>query len=263
MLNRRQLIASSPAVIAGMGRAGAAHPPGPQSWTFDNLQTIAGQPLTLIGAPRTTASPWGKALLFDGVGDGLLIDRHPLAGASAFTIEALFRPDGGAFEQRWFHLEAREQPPVTAGAGKSRLMFEIRVVGSSWYLDSFVSGPDAHQALIVPERTFPIGAWYHVAQSYDGQVHRSFVNGVLQAMAPLSFSPQGPGSAAVGMRLNQVNFFKGAVRAARFTTRALSPSEFSYAFSRRPPGPSLGGGGGRSMWQSSTSSSKRQMMLIP
>ena len=37
--------------------------------------------------------------------DGLQLDVHPLAGAETFTFEAIFRPDGGNAEQRWFHLE--------------------------------------------------------------------------------------------------------------------------------------------------------------
>lgn len=37
---------------------------------------------------------------------------------------------------------------------------------------------------------------------------------------------QGPGRTAVGVRLNRVNYFKGAVRMARFTPRALAPAEF-------------------------------------
>jgi hypothetical protein len=44
------------------------------------------------------------------------------------------------------------------------------------------------------DKKHPVGCWYHVAQTYDGTVHRSFV--------------------------------KGAVREARFTSRALAPSEF-------------------------------------
>ncbi|MFD2783688.1 hypothetical protein ACFS32_24585 [Novosphingobium pokkalii] len=48
--------------------------------------------------------------MFDGVQDALILPRHPLAGAAQFTAEALFRPDGGAFEQRWLHLASDDQP---------------------------------------------------------------------------------------------------------------------------------------------------------
>jgi hypothetical protein len=72
---------------------------------------------------------------FDGVGDSLLIEQHPLAGAETFTFEAIFRPDGGANEQRWFHLAeidpktglATSAEPTTTDL-HSRFLFEIRVV---------------------------------------------------------------------------------------------------------------------------------------
>ena len=59
----------------------------------------------MLGNPRVVETPVGKAVEFDGVDDALLVDVHPLAGAETFTWEAIFRPDGGRAEQRWFHLQ--------------------------------------------------------------------------------------------------------------------------------------------------------------
>lgn len=227
MIDRRALIGSGVALAAGMSARRVEAKDTALSWTFDNLQTIGAHPIALSGAPMLTASPWGPATLFDGIGDAVFIEQHPLAGAETFTIEALFRPDGGAFEQRWFHLESEQTPPVAPGKSDTRMMFEIRVVEDRWYLDAFVTGPGYRQALMVPARTFPIGQWYHVAQSYDGAVYRSFVDGALQAATAISFRPQGPGRAAVGTRLNRANFFRGAVREARFSRKALLPSQFT------------------------------------
>ncbi len=108
----------------------------------------------------------------------------------------------------------------------SRFLFELRVVGSEWYLDAFVNGPGYSHALMFQDKRHPLGRWYHVAQVYDGTEYRSYVNGELQGKAEIRYTPQGPGSAAIGVRLNRVNYFKGAVRQARFTPRALTPSEF-------------------------------------
>ena len=63
-------------------------------------------------------------------------------------------------------------------------------------------------------------------QTYDGKMYRSYVNGVLQAEAPIDFKPQGPGHASVGVRINHVNYFHGAILEARFTPRALTPKQF-------------------------------------
>jgi len=198
-------------------------------WTFDSLRRIGGLKPRIEGAPKLIDSPLGKAVAFDGANDVLFLDRHPLAGAARFTFEALFRPDGGAFEQRWFHLESGEHADPTAKTG-TRMLFEIRVERDEWYLDTFILGPGYRQPLIVPEKRFPVGRWHHVAQSYDGTTYRAFVDGVLQAEAALAFTPQGLGRASVGMRMNKVSPFRGAVRQAAFTRgEALVPDRFVLA----------------------------------
>ena len=193
-------------------------------WKFDRLDNIGGARTHVEGHPEIISTPAGKAVAFNGVDDALIIDKHPLAGAATFTWDAMFRPDGGAFEQRWMHLS--EIDPATGKDSDARFLFEIRVEGDKWYLDAFATGPGYKQTLVVPEKTFPVGPWYAVAQSYDGKMYRSYVNGVLQAEAPLDFKPQGPGHASAGMRINRVSYFHGAIMEARFTPRALTPGEF-------------------------------------
>lgn len=223
-MDRRTFLAAGAAASLTVVRSPAWAAPAQRIWTFDNLQQVGERPLRIEGEPKLVASPWGPAVAFDGQDDALFIDEHPLAGAKTFTFEALFRPDGGAFEQRWFHLESQQQP---SGKSASRMLFEIRVAENSWYLDTFMLGEGYKQPLIVPEKRFPIGQWYHVAQTYDGEKYSSFVNGDLQAQVSMPFTPQGPGQASVGVRINRVSYFNGAVREARFTHQALSPSQFT------------------------------------
>ena len=61
---------------------------------------------------------------------------------------------------------------------------------------------------------------------YDGKEFSNYVDGVREGAAELQLAPHGPGHASVGVRINKVFYFKGAVRLARFTRRALPPSEF-------------------------------------
>src|SRR6266536_1908796 len=56
------------------------------TWNFDNLSRIGGLPVKVEGHPKVISSPVGKAIEFDGVGDSLLINQHPLAGAETFTF---------------------------------------------------------------------------------------------------------------------------------------------------------------------------------
>lgn len=215
----------------------AAPQPAPQGsilWRFDSLERIGGLPVRVEGDPELVETPSGGAVAFDGDQDALFLPQHPLAGAATFTFEAIFRPDGGPFEQRWFHLaEASADAPAGADPlvhpSGPRFLFEIRVVEDGWYLDAFVAGPGYSRALMAPEKRHPLGRWYHVAQVYDGRTYRSYVNGVLQAEAEIAFAPQGAGHASVGTRINRRDYFHGAVLAARFTPRALSPAQFLTA----------------------------------
>jgi len=193
-------------------------------WSFDRLESIGGHKTTVLGQPKVITSPVGKAVEFDGVDDALFIDDHPLAGAKTFTWEAIFRPDGGQREQRWFHLS--EQDPQTGADTDNRMLFEIRVVEGQWYLDSYIQSGTESKALMNRQALHPLRAWYHVASVYDGREFRNYVDGMQEGSAQLHLAPSGPGHASVGVRINKVFYFQGAVHLARFTRRALSPSEF-------------------------------------
>lgn len=217
--------------LAGLPLAGCVTWPdaatGQTVWRFGDLGSIAA-PLTIEGAPERIEGPTPHgAMRFDGVDDALFIGAHPLAGAATFAFEAVFRPDGGAFEQRWLHLQSDEVVAPGETPIGTRFLFEIRVYGDQWALDTFVKGPTYNQTLLFPEKLHPVGRWSHVAQTYDGTTYRAFVDGVLQGEAAIAFTPQGPGRASVGTRINRVNYFNGAIAEARFTRRHLSPDQFT------------------------------------
>jgi hypothetical protein len=203
--------------------AGAAAEP--EVWTFDRLEGIGAHPTKILGHPRVIDTQLGKAVQFNGIDDALFIDVHPLAGAETFTWEVIFRPDrGGSAEQRFFHLQ--EQDPKTGEDTETRLLFEIRVVDDRWCLDSFALAGNESRTLLNRRSLHPLDAWYHVAMVYDGKAFRNYVNGVLEGTAQVHLIPQGPGHSSVGVRINRRDYFKGAVRLARMSRRALTPEEF-------------------------------------
>jgi hypothetical protein len=53
-----------------------------------------------------------------------------------------------------------------------------------------------------------------------------FVDGKEELSGALVIQPLGSGNTSIGVRMNRVFWFKGAVRKARFTPRALAPQEF-------------------------------------
>ena len=212
---RRTLLGSALAVLAKAQD-------GSETWRFERLDNIGGHSTTVEGQPRVIDTPSGKAVEFDGVDDALFVDNHPLAGAATFTWEVIFRPDSnGKAEQRFFHLQER--------GSQIRYLFETRLVGGNWYLDSFANTTAGSKALIDKNLVHPLDRWYHVAMVYDGRMFRNYVNGVLQVEAEVKLAPEGPGSASVGVRMNRVDYFKGAIRLARFTKRALAVDQFLKA----------------------------------
>lgn len=221
---RRTLLGLVAAALALTAAPGGAVQAAPEVWRFDRLDDIGGHRTTVLGQPRVIESPVGKAVLFDGVDDALDVDTHPLAGAETFTWEAVFRPDGGATEQRWFHLSERD--PSTGLDTDNRMLFEIRVAGGDWFLDSFSQSGSESKALMNRTALHPLGEWYHVASVYDGKEFRNYVNGVQEGSADIHLAPHGRGHTSIGMRINRVFYFKGAVHMARFTRRALAPAEF-------------------------------------
>ena len=188
-------------------------------WTFDRTDQLGGHPTKILGAPRVIDTEIGRAVAFNGKGDALLVDTHPLAGADVFTWEVIFRPDAdGSKEQRFFHLQEN--------GSDTRMLFEIRIADDGWYLDSFVMSGTGSRTLMNRNHHHPFGAWYHVAMVYDGREFRNYVNGVRENAGEVKFAPQKQGRSSVGVRINLVDYFKGAVAVSRMTRRPLTPEEF-------------------------------------
>jgi hypothetical protein len=190
------------------------------TWNIDNLESIGGHKTAIEGAPRVIESPGGKAVEFDGVDDAIFVEASPLAGAKAFTAEVVFCPyPGGMKEQRFFHMQEN--------SSDNRIMFEIRLTDDNrWFLDTFIKMGEENHTLYAEESTHPVGPWYHAAIVVDGKEMRHYVNGVQELSQEIAFLPHGEGRTSIGVRINRVCWFKGAIRKARFTDRVLSPEEF-------------------------------------
>ena len=188
-------------------------------WELDNLEALDGCALEASGQPVVIDCPYGKAIEFDGKQDAVFIDSNPLAGLRSFTAEVIFRPDaGGLAEQRFFHL---------GEADGNRVLFETRLTGDGhWYLDTFISSGTSTCALLNESILHPVGEWYHLALTCDGREEANFVNGIKEASGAIDFASMEGGRTAVGVRLNRVCWFKGAIGRIRFTPEVLVPEEF-------------------------------------
>ena len=203
----------------------SAQPPGSPAngqvlWNLNRLDEIGGKKPEVLGTPRLIETPQGKAVQFDGKGDAIFLAANPLAGLKQFTAEVIFRPDaGGPKEQRFLHFQE--------AASENRLLFETRLTeGNRWFLDTFIKSGDGNYTLFAERSLHPLDPWYHAAVTMDGQTMRHFVNGQEELSTPVKFTPQQAGRTSIGVRINKVHWYQGAVRQIRITPRALSPAEF-------------------------------------
>lgn len=109
-------------------------------------------------------------------------------------------------------------------------MFETRLVdGGLWFLDTFIYSGEQKIPLYAEQHTHNVDLWYHAAIVVDKNTFLHYVNGERELSEPIRFEPQGSGRTSLGVRLNRVDWFKGAIRTVRFTPRALAPGGFLTA----------------------------------
>jgi hypothetical protein len=188
-------------------------------WSFERLDVVGGHKTTIVGTPRLIEAAGSKAVEFDGQ-SAIFLGVNPLAGLKQFTAEVVFRPAAnGPKEQRFLHFQEE--------GSDNRLLFEIRVTeGNRWFLDTFLKSGDGNYTLYAMNSLHPIGPWQHAAVVMDGTTMRHFVNGAEELSTPLQFVPQKPGQTSIGVRINKVSWFHGAVRQIRITPRVLTPQDF-------------------------------------
>lgn len=204
------------------GCAGPVEPVGdPVVWILDSIAQVGGYPAVMLGAPAVIQTRIGPAVEFDGVDDGLQVAVHPLAGAREFTIEAIFLPlAGGPAEQRFLHLQEE--------GSKDRMLLETRITNDGqWFFDTHIESGGKGHSLYAKHKPHPLGDWYHVALVLENGEMRHYVNGNLELARKIDYEPQAAGQTSIGVRLNRKSWFKGAIRRASFTPRALDPQQFT------------------------------------
>jgi hypothetical protein len=213
------------AVVACVS-AGSQEPARQVSWRFDDTAALGGHATKILGHPQVIATPMGKAIAFNGVDDALFVDVHPLAGAETWTWEMIFKPDAdGKAEQRVFHLQSID-PATGTDVPEERMLFEIRIVKGEWCLDSFATSGGQRLPLLNCEKRYPFGRWYRVTTVYDGKMLKNYVGDELQREGEVHLVPQRPGHLSVGVRINLVDYYKGAIFETRFTRSALGVGDF-------------------------------------
>jgi hypothetical protein len=179
---------------------------GPETvWRADDFLAPGGAKAEVLGGPKILRDDAGSYAFFNGRTDGFVIPSAPLAGLRAFTVEVLLNPDpGGPQAQRFLHMEDSE--------GR-RLTMEIRLTPAGrWALDTFLLAGSSRRALLDEKLLHTSGGWHWVALRYDGRTMESFVDGRKELDGRVDFTPMGPGRTAIGVRLNRIFWYRGAIR---------------------------------------------------
>lgn len=175
---------------------------------------------SISGKPKIIKSPYGNAILFNGIDDAFFLENNPLNGLSSFTIEAIIRQDAdGPEEQRFLHI---------GGSDSDRLLLETRTTKeNTWYLDTFILCGESKKAVIEPTLVHPTGKWYHVVLTLDEKGKMTnYINGKKELEGEVIYKPINSGTMSFGARQNKISWFKGAIYKIRISRVVLEPKEF-------------------------------------
>jgi len=195
------------------------------TWNLNRIDSIGGyKTLPLNEFPFIIDIHQGKALLFDGVDDALLLNTNPLEDALEFTIEAVIKPDSSCNssnrEQRFIHIR-------NGLDDNRRILLELRLYADQkWVFDTFIKSENSRCTLIDTTKKHDTGKWYHVSLVYKNGTMTHYVNGVKELSGKVEYLPITNGKVSIGARQDPRNWFKGVIQTIKFSKHALEPEEF-------------------------------------
>ena len=194
-------------------------------WKLDNHTEIGGYSPVVIGNPKIVNESTRTFLSFNGESDGIIVPLNPVYSWDQFTVEVLFYPSSdGRPEQRFVHFMDKKG---------NRGLIETRVTSDGkWYLDTYLhdGAKDEGYTLADREKLHPCDEWFWAALVYDGITMRHYINAVEELSGEFEFGPMETGMISLGVRLNQVYWFKGNISEVRFHPRPLNAQQLQNSY---------------------------------
>jgi glucose/arabinose dehydrogenase/fibronectin type 3 domain-containing protein len=206
---------------------GDAPPPPPGlvgAWSFnEGIGTTAadasgnGNTGTVNAATWTTQGRFDGALSFDGLSSTVRVpNAASLNFTSAMTVSAWIRP--AATQNDWKTVLQRQNDAWFLNASTSAGPLRPGFGGTFGSSTDYVAGPTAS----------PVGAWTHLAATYDGSTIRLFVNGTQVASRAESGAIQSVTNPLwIGGNQPYGEYFNGLIDEVRVYNRALPQSEIA------------------------------------
>lgn len=196
----------------------------PIVWQLDGTSQIGGLKPVVIGEPVLEHSDGFTSLYFNGESDGIIIPLNPVQKLKKFTVEVLFKPAAdGTREQRFVHFQ-----DIKGNRG----LIEVRLQDEQWWLDTYlhVGKTDEGFTLVNRSQRLPCEQWYWAALVYDGKTMRHYLNADEELSGEIDFGPMESGIISLGVRLNQLFWFKGNISEVRFHSKPLKKHELQRVF---------------------------------
>jgi hypothetical protein len=190
---------------------------------------------TILGATRVAAGKIGRALSFDGVDDWVTVTDTTASKidlTNGMTLEAWVNPTAMS---GWETVLLKER----GVAGTGLLSYALYAhdgapqssgfVGPAGYIRPAPANSTTDQGVRSAVHTaIPLGAWTHLATTYDGANQRFYVNGVLVATkAQTGNIAAGNQALRIGGNAVSGEYFKGLIDEVRIYNRALSAAEIT------------------------------------
>lgn len=187
----------------------------PIVWRLDSTLKIGGITPIVMGDPKPVKDDEFTSFYFNGESDGIILPVNPVHRLKKFTVEVLFKPSSeGNREQRFVHFQDKNG---------NRGLVEVRLENGEWWLDTYLHVGKTDKGLTLVDRTrrHPCDHWYWAALVYDGKVMKHYLNAEEELSGEINFGPMESGVISLGVRLNQVFWFKGNISEIRFYSKPL------------------------------------------
>lgn len=168
----------------------------------------------LRGATWSSTGKFGGALNFNGTSAFVYVKPTAVLNpGGAMTLEAWVRP--AATQSGWRTIVQKEVDNYFLHASSSGAL-RPAMGGTFGTTKTMVAGTSA----------LPVGAWSHLASTYDGATARLYVNGVLVASKAQTGAIQASNNALrIGGNVPYGEFFRGLIDEVRLYNRALAVTE--------------------------------------
>ena len=187
-----------------------------------------------FGGPAPAPGRIGTALLCDGKSSFLEVPHSAKIEPEQLTLMAWVRLaelPGGKEPRRWIVNKNGNE----WAEGHYALMISGSTVGA--YLNIGGGRPNEHHAWS-KQGLLTLGAWHHLAMTYDGKTLRVHLNGTEVAATAIG-KPRRPGrsSLAIGRRQDGYVYLTGLIDEARLYSRALPSDAIQAHAAGKPPKP--------------------------